>query len=330
MPTTTYGDISQRTAAYAAATMLRHAEPVLVLAKLGMSKPMPKNKADTIKFRRAIPFSPAVVPLQEGVTPSTQRVSYEDVTVQMRQYGATTVITDVVQDLAEDPVMMTASELLGEQAAATVEQLTYGVIRAGTSVFYANGAVRTSVNTAISLTKQRAVTRYLKAQKSMKITRILDGSVNYLTKPIEAAYVAVAHTDLESDLRGLAGFTTTATYGTRSMVCEQEIGTVEDCRYVLSPDLAPFADAGGASGGTMVSTTGSASDVYPVIFVGKEAFGLVPLKGAEAITPMVVNMKPSASDPLAQRGYVSFKTYFCAVILNQTWMSRLEVAVTRL
>jgi len=48
MATTTYGSISQRTAAWAATEMLQHAEPILVLSKFGQSKPLPKNKADTV------------------------------------------------------------------------------------------------------------------------------------------------------------------------------------------------------------------------------------------------------------------------------------------
>src|SRR3546814_1567009 len=67
----------------------------------------------------------------------------------------------------------------------------------GTSVFYANGAARNAVNTAISKNKQRAVVRYLKRQKAKKFTKILSGSVNYATKPIEAAYIGICHTDNE-------------------------------------------------------------------------------------------------------------------------------------
>jgi N4-gp56 family major capsid protein len=100
-------------------------------------------------------------------------------------------------------------------------------------------------------------------------------------------------------------------------------------RYVLSPDLAPFTDAGGAAGHAGPST-GTNADVYPIIIFGQDSFGQVPLKGSEAITPMVVNAKPSASDPMAQRNYVSWKTWFAAVILNDLWMCRLEVAATKL
>lgn len=324
---TTYGDISQRTALWAMVEMLSHAEPVLILSKFGLQKPMPMNKADTAKFRRPVPFPPATTPLVEGVTPPPRKMAYEDVPVKMAQYGDVVEITDVVQDLAEDPVMTDASMLCGEQAGATIEQVIYGTIKAGTNVQYANGAARNAVNTPISKTLQRRVTAFLKRQKAKKITSILGGSANFNTTPVEAAYIAVAHTDLESDIREMAGFISVAKYGSRQPVCPEEIGSVEDVRYVLSADLAPFPDAGGAKG-AMMSTSGVNADVYPVLVFGKEAYGLVPLKGKSAITPMVVNMKPSASDPLAQRGYVSWKTYFAAARLNESWMERMEVAAT--
>jgi N4-gp56 family major capsid protein len=327
---TTYGVISQRTAAWAATEMLRHAEPTLVLNRFGVTKPLPKNKADTMKFRRAVPFGPATVPLQEGVTPAAQRMQYEDVTVQMKYYGRPIEVTDVVADLCEDPVLANASELAGEQAGLTAEMICYGAIKGGTNVFYANGAARNAVNTPISLNKQRAVTRALMAQKAMKATRMLGGSPNYSTRPIEAGYIAVAHTDLASDIRNMAGFIPVAEYGSRQPLCAEEIGTVEDLRYILSPELAPFADAGAATS-TMVSTSGTSADVYPIIIFGKEAYAHVPLKGAGAMTPMVINPNtPSKSDPMGQRGYVSWKMPYAAVILNQNWLARLEVAVTDL
>jgi N4-gp56 family major capsid protein len=331
--TTRYGDINQRTAAWAATEMLAHAEPALVLSKMGMTKPMPKNKAETVKFRRPIPFAPATEPVVEGVTPSPQKVKYEDVTVTLRQYGRPIEITDKVVDMSEDPVLQTASMLAGEQAAQTIEAVLYGVLRAGTNVFYANGAARNAVNTPVTLAKQRAVTRALAAQKARKITRILSSSPSYGVSAVEAGWVGVAHTDLEHDLRSLANFVPTAKYGQRQTISEYEIGALDSVRYVLSPDLGSFPDAGGAKAGggtTMVSTGGVNADIYPILYFGQDAFASVPLKGSEAITPMVVNAKPTDSDPMAQRNYVSWKTYFAAAILNEMWMARLEVAATAL
>lgn len=324
--TTTYGDINQRTAGYAAADMLRHSEPWLVLSKMGMTKPLPKNKAETIKFRRPIPFAAATTPVTEGVTPTAQKVQYEDVQATLKQYGRPIEITDKVSELSEDPVMDTATMLAGEQAGGTIEQVLYGILKAGTNVFYANGAARNQVNTVLTLNKQRAVTRALAAQKALKITRMLKSGVEYGVSAVSAGYVAVAHTDLDSDIRNLNGFIPIEKYGTRSPISEHEIGSVEQVRYILSPDLAPWADAGGAHGNAVVTSGGVNADVYPILYLGQDAFGQVPLKGKEAVKPMVLNPgTPSKSDPMGQRGYVSWKCWYTAVILNDLWMARLEV-----
>jgi N4-gp56 family major capsid protein len=206
------------------------------------------------------------------------------------------------------------------------------VLKAGTNVYYTNGAVRTSVNTALTLNKQRRVTRFLRAQKAMMITQIQDSSPDFLTRPVEAAFIAACHTDLEHDLRELQGFIPVASYGNRKVLCPQEIGSCEAVRYVVSPELTPFSDAGGSyngSGTNMVTTTGVNADVYPILVFGAQSYGLVPLKGQGAITPVVINPdKIDKSDPLGQRGYVGYKTYFTCLILNQSWFVRLESAAT--
>ena len=329
--TTTYGDISQRTAAYAAADMLAHAEPVSVVAKFGLPKPLPKNKADTIKFRRPVPFSAVTVPLAEGVTPAAGSMSYEDVTVQLLQWGDLFSISDKVEDMSEDPVLKDMTMLCGEQAQKTLEQLIWSKIKAGTNVAYANGAARTDVNTALSLNDVRKAVRYLQSMKAKKLTRMLSASVNIGTTPIEAAYVAFTHTDLQADIRALTGFTPVAEYGSRMPLCAEEFGTVEDVRFITSPELTSFPDAGGLDGNVVLSTTGTNADVYPIVIVGQDAYGMVPLKGAGAIVPTVINPDTrDKSDPLGQRGYVGWKTWFQATILNQTWIYRLEAAASEL
>ena len=337
-PQTTYGDISPRTAVYAYKDMLRHVEPTLVLNKFAQVKRIPKNKSTTVKFRRAIPYPAVTSPLQEGVTPSPKGTRFEDVTVPLLQWGDVHDLTDVIQDTHEDPVLQAMLQLTGEQAGRTTESVTYGVVKGGTSVYYANGVSRAAVNTPLSLNKQRAVCRTLMRNKGRKFTTILKGSVNIGTAPVEAAYVAIGHTDLAPDIRNLTGFVPVARYGTMKPLCPEEIGAVEDVRYILSPDLEPFADAGGAPGGTVLSTSGASADVYPIMFFAQDSYGTTPLKndkgmrgGNEAIVPIVLNPgTASKSDPLGQRGYVGWKAWFNAVRLNETWMVRLEVAASEL
>ena len=334
MANTNYGTISQRTAAWAATEMLSHAEPILVLSKFGQSKPLPSNKADTVKFRRPKPFAISLTPLTEGATPASQQMAYEDVTVQIAQYGAVIAITDKVDDLAEDPVLKDAAMMAGEQAAETVEMITYGAVKAGTNVFYdvLGNTSRAQVATAVSIGRIRAVVRSLRNNRGKPVTSMLSPSPGYATKAIEGGYIAFGHTDLEADIRGLAGFTPVASYGSRQPLCPEELGSVESIRFILTPLMAPIASSGVviATAPTML-TSGTNIDVYPLIVIAKEAYGLVPLKGANSITPSVLNPgTPTKSDPLGQIGFVGWKTYFAAKILNENWIARLEVAATKL
>lgn len=334
MTRSTDGGISQRTNVYAERQMLRHAAPVIVLDKFGLVKPMPKNKSTTIKFRRPLVFAAVLTPLVEGVTPQATQFAYEDVGVTLKQYGQVVEVSDVIEDTHEDPVLSDATTQCGENIGRSTEALTYGILKAGTSVHYTNGTVRTSVNTPLTLNSVRGVARGLYAQKAMLITQVLDGSENFQSSPIEASYIAVTHTDMAADIRSLAGFVPVAKYGNRRVVHERELGTCEDVRFVVSPDLGAIADAGGTkagSGTTMVSTSGTSADVYPILVFGKEAYGTVPLRGQGAVEPTIIPVgTKTKDDPLGQRGIVGWKMWFAALILNQTWMTRLESAATYL
>ena len=237
---------------------------------------------------------------------------------------------DVVMDTSEDPVLKDMMQLAGEQAAETIELVIWGVARAGTNVFFGAAAdtSRSDVNDAISLPRQRAITRFLKAQRAKVITEMQSSSIKFGTEAIAAAFIAIGHTNLENDIRDLPGFTAVERYGSMQPL-PFEVGRIEDVRYILSPALTVFASAGSASLNGMVTTNGTNVDVYPIIYLGREALGTVALKGSEAITPMVLNPnQPRGGDPAGQRGTVSWKILYAAVILNQSWMARLEVGAT--
>jgi len=332
MATTKYGDISQRTAAYAEIVMLEHAEPILVLEKFAQTKPLPKNTADNMKFRRPIPYAVSTTQLVEGVTPIPKQMQYEDVSVTMGQYGDVIEITDKVYDMNEDPVLKDAAMLAGEQAAETKELILWGALKAGTNVAYSGTSTtsRAVVNDVITLNLIRSATRSLKSQRAKTVTTMLSASPKYATEAVAPAFVAFAHTDTEQDFRDLNGFTPAERYGTYSVLCDSELGKIEQLRVVLSPVLEPFTSAGSPTANGCVQTAG-AVDVYPIVIVSKNSYATVPLKGAGSMSPRVVNPdRIDKSDILGQRGYVGWKMYFAALILNEAWVQRIEVGVTDL
>ena len=343
MPSTVYGDISPRTAAYAVTELLKRALPYLVIERFGQSYPLPKKSSKTAKWRRyflsgatgaagdgdatAAFYTPlATTPLVEGITPTGKKLASVDYTATLQQYGDFVTITDVVMDTHEDPVLQQAMEVLGESAAQTIETLRFNVLKAGTNVFYNNGGARNAVNTAPTLAVQRQITTSMNRQNAKKLTQVLSSTPSYAKQSVEASYIALCHPDSETDIRTLSGYINPKDYGSATPF-ENEIGTVEQVRYLTSTVFAPFADAGGAKG-LMRSTTGTSADVYPILVIARDAYGLVPLKGENSIHPMVVNPKPAPSDPLAQRGTVGWKTYNATVILQDAFLVRWEAAAT--
>lgn len=326
---TAYGDISPRVGIIASAIALKHAAPIIVLGKLGQVMPVPKNGGQVVKFRGPKTLATATTPLTEFVTPTAQKLEYRDVTVNLARYGSWSALSDDIADTHEDPVLKDMMEISGEQAAETTEMIDYGVLIGGSNVVRANGTARNQINSKLTLTLQRKVIRALKSQRAPKLRKIQNGSVNIGTTPIEAAYVAVCHTDIEADIRNLAGFVPVAKYGSREVICAEEIGSVEDVRYITSPLLNPWADAGGAHGGNVLSTGGTSADIYPILFLAENAFGTVGLKGESAFQPMVLNPNtPRGGDPMGRQGSVAWKSWHACVILDQTRLVRLEVGAS--
>ncbi|MEM7528842.1 MAG: N4-gp56 family major capsid protein [Pseudomonadota bacterium] len=329
--TSTATGISQRTNVYAERRMLRYAGPHLVLEKFGLAKELPKNSSSTIRFRRPVTFAAKTTPLVEGVTPTGTKFSYEDVSATLRQYGDVIYVTDVIQDTHEDPVLRDITQQAGDNIGRTVEQLNFAVVKAGTNVIYAGGATqRSDVVGKLRKEELRSAIRTLKRNKALPFTEMIGPGPNYGTQAVEPCYVVVIHVDLENDLRQIPGFVPCTQYGrATAKVHEREIGAIEEMRFVCSADLDPWTGAGGATT-DMVNTSGQA-DVYPVLVFGKEAWGHVALRGGpsySAVNPHVHRPTHSPSDPMAQRGFVSWKFYHAAVRLNEAWMIRIEVAAT--
>lgn len=332
MTLATYGasGISPRTNVYAAKKMLESADPVIVLDICADVKPIPRNRNQNVRFRRPRTLEALTTPLVEGVTPSVTAFSFEDVDGTLQQYGQVLGISDQIADTHEDPVLMEMSEQAGKNMGRTFESLRWGVLRAGTNVFYTNGSSRAAVNTPITLARQRNICMALQAQYAEPITKIIRGSVQINTTPVEGGFVAFAHTNLGYDIRELPGFTPVAQYGNIRPLHPREIGAVEDVRYILSPDLSPIAGAGAAVGSSgMRSAGGSNVDVYPILYTGMHAYGMCPLRGRNSMEPAIVPVeRRDKNDPLGQRGYVGWKSWFLCVRLNELWMARLECGAT--
>jgi len=330
----TYGDISPRTAAYAAARLLMRGQHDMITERFGQSRPIPKRHTKSIKFRRYESLPRATAPLAEGIPPKGRKLTYTDVTATLEQYGDFVELTDVIKDTHEDDVFKESFDLCGEQAAETVEVVRIAVMKAGTNVFYANNAgSRSAINSPGVRGDFRRIYRSFRRNKARQISKMVRASAKISTEPVNAAFFVLGHTDCDSDIRGLEGFVPVEQYSDSTKALPTEIGKMDQFRFCLTALFEPWEAAGTAgqtylSGGEIV-TSDTAADVYPLIVLAKNAYGIVPLQGQNAVKPAVRNPdQPAVGDELGQKGFVSWKMYQTAVILNQLWMARLEVAAT--
>jgi N4-gp56 family major capsid protein len=300
-------DISARTTSYADRRLLERAKANNILGQWGQIRELPTKSSLTVKFRRYNKLAAATVPLQEGVTPTGKTLTKTDITATVSQYGDFIWITDVIMDTHEDPILQESTDILGEQAEETYDILRAGKLKAGTNVIYTDDTLtRATVDHEIDKPTLRRAERALL---------------------IPPCYVVVCHSDLKYDLEAIADWVPVQNYPSTLGIFNGEIGSSGLFRFVIDNNLTPWADAG-TTHGTMISTTGTDADVYPLLVFGKDAYGIVPLAGLKGVSTYVANPKASVADPLAQKGTIGWKGYTETVILNDLWMLRIEAAVT--
>lgn len=352
-----YGTAASRNLIRAAQDMLAHAQPITVLGDFGTQREMPQNQTDTLVFRRTLPLFAVIAgvaiesqqryqatpggnssgliassfQLGEGSTPAANTISFQDVSVQLQQYGLLFKFSSKVELLYEDDIPTEMTKITGETMAEVLEMVRYGVLKAGSTVGYSNGASRAAVNTTITLNSLRKMARTLESNRAKRVSKVLQAGINYATRAVQPAFVVFCHTDVVADVRNLTNFTRVEEYASYAPIHPMEIGAVEDFRFIKSPLLASFQASGSGTLNGMLSIGGANVDVYPVLIVGEDAWGQVALKGMNAIKPTVLkSTQINHANPLGQFGYVGASTWFNAVRLNEAWMARLEVAVTAL
>jgi N4-gp56 family major capsid protein len=325
--------------------MLRMAEPVEVLAIGCSMRKMPRNKGDNITYRSRVPtggsgatatgmnrwsITAAAHAVAEGVTPTPEALSYRDVNVAISQYACLYSYSDKVELLHEDDIPGDQMMQVAERMPLVREMVRYGVMKAATTVQYSGGTTRATVDEGITYNGLSLLSRTLLGNHCKMKTKILAPGPAYDTSAIEAGFVVFCHTDCEHDIRLLNDFVPVSKYANRSVINEYELGSVGRFRFIVSPELAPYADAGAAIGATgLKSTSGSLIDVYPMIVCGEDAVFDIALNTNFEVTHQKASTK-TKDDPFGQRGYVGASFWSAALVANPGWIGVIEVGVTSL
>lgn len=300
--------------------LLERAVPHLVHAWFGQVRDIPLNASDTILFRRYDALSVATTALTEGVTPAGSTLAITDVSASVSEYGDFVTLTNRLLDQTLDPVVTAATDVQGEQAGQSLDQICRDVLVTGTTVQYASTATTRATVTStmkISAAEVREAVRTLKINNARKLKEMISPSNGIDTIPVDSCFVAVVHPRTVYDLKGDTDFVPVEHYPSQAGVLPGEVGKLDEIRFVETTHGKVFTGLG--SGGI---------DVYGTLIFGSDAYGVTRIagKGLENITKQLGT--GGTADPLNQRATVGWHAYFTSKILNENWILRLEHAVS--
>ena len=308
---TTDAGLTDEMKAYYSTYLIRLAEPLLVHDQFAQKHPIPKNGGKTIAFRKYDSLPKALTPLTEGVTPDGQKLTMDEITATVAQYGGFVELSDMLLLTAIDNNLMEATRLIAEQASKTLDTITREVLNGGTNVLYAEGQVSSR---AALVGGQDSGNHYLTidgVRKAVRFLKVMNA------RRINGDFAGIIHPDVAYDLMSDPKWVNVKTYSDPSGIYNGEIGKIEGVRFVETSEAKVFVGEG-ASG----------RDVYSTLILGADAYGVTEITGG-GLQHIVKQLgSGGTSDPLDQRATVGWKATKVAERLVEQYMVRIETTST--
>jgi N4-gp56 family major capsid protein len=285
-----------------------------------LSKDIPKGKGLNIKWRRHGNLVAATTPLTEGVTPAGSSATVTDITAIVKEYGDYLEFTDIVEYTSDDPDLNDFNQVQADQAADTLDVLTRTEIFGGSTVQYAGTATsRVTIDSTMKLNaaEARECVRTLKNNNAKYLKELIKAEVGYGTSSIPKAFIGFIHPNGSYDIKTDGSFIPVYKYSRPDMALPNEIGTLDDIRFIETTQCPVYAGAGSAG-----------IDVYATLVIAKGAYGVARLAGESMKNIMKPLGSAGTDDPLDQRSTKAWKAFFAAKRLNDAFMVRIEHAVT--
>lgn len=291
--------------------LLMRAIPNLVHARYGVNKNIPARGGKSIEVRRMESIAVNTTALTEGTPPTSTTATFSSVSCTISQYGQYTVLSDLLETQAFDPVLAEYAENFGEAMGNTLDQVVRNVLVAGTTVQYASTG--TSIGNVGS-------GMYL---NSAEIREAVNTLKRGNCKPYTGGkYVCILHPDVTRDLFAdpdiVAAFKDAAARGGGNPLFTGVLGDYMGVTFIETTNARVSASLGL-----------SGADVYSCLFIGNEAYMVTELDALQARTIIHPRGTGGHTDPLEQISTVGWKAALAAAILNQNFMVRVECNASR-
>lgn len=296
--------------AYDRNLLLRAKDHLFIMTAARMAN-IKQNDGNSINYRRFDQLAVNTTPLSEGVTPTASTNSVTSVSANVAQYGSFMYLTDQLDLMAIDPVIVESTAQISQQAGESLETVMLNEVVTGTNVRYVTGSARNAQTTSSLLTS--AIVR--KAIRTLHATgkaKPFMGSNE--SRGLGGRWFGYINPYVWYDYAGDNDVKNTFIYSQPERMSSLYFQDFDGVMWHAS-NLAPvFAGAGASS-----------NDVYATFIMGKEFFGAVNVGGTGKFNTVVNQLgSGGTADPLHQRATVGYKFYQAPKILNNGYGIRIE------
>lgn len=172
-----------------------------------------------------------------------------------------------------------------------------------------------------------------------KQTKVITGSRMIDTKTIPSARVAYIGSELipvfkaMKDLHNNQAFVGVERYAAGTTTLNGEIGTVDQFRLVVVPEMMKWAGAGAdASADATCYETANKFDVFPILVVGDESFTTIGFQtDGKSVKFKIMHKAPGEAvatkdDPYGETGFMSIKWYYGFMCLRPERIALIKTA----
>ena len=197
--------------------------------------------------------------LNESTDLTPVAMSDSQVSVALAEYGNVTVTTAKLRGESFVEIDPIQANVVGYNAAVSVDEITKLIAQAGTTVDYAVGtAVAAATVSRASITPLNTF-----GASNVRLEKARLRRANVPT--FGGAYVAYIHPDVSYDLQGQTGtntWTDPHTYSQPDEIWQGEIGMFQGVRFIETPRAPWFGNAGSSP---------TTTSVYGTLFMGRQA-----------------------------------------------------------
>ena len=318
MATTTTSQVTQAVTEFFNRRLLMKAVPYLPHNKYADQADIPRNQGTLIRRRRYTLLTAATTPIVEGVTPDLQQLAITNVDATVQEYGSGVSLTRKLLYTTLDPILREVNDLLAQNAGNTLDQLNRDELATVTTKQYASTATATGeVTSVMKLTKDeiKEAVKTLKNNNAQKLTEMVDHSNGFNSSPIDACFVAIVHPNTTYDLKDLEGFIRVEEYGSQRKAMENEVGALDEVRFIESTNAKVRSSEGSGS-----------IDVYSTVIMAKELYMNSRIAG-EGLRN-IIEGPGGNSDPFHQRTTSVWFATFATQILNDNFGVDIQHATT--